>query len=159
MHSESGGWSNSTPYPETPLPGTGAATGVSGRRPGKYKPPWGVGGGVPPGHTAPRRSGSGSASAATLLLPQLLTPGTPPSYAGAPETLVPSPLSVSRRPHPKSCLAHVMSIIPCQPSLPCSSVFRPNRRARWGCQTPYAASPIGSMSRDHCKHRSMPPGL
>ena len=46
--SESGGWSDLTPLPGTPLPGTGYSISVLGRRPGKYGPPWGVGGGFPP---------------------------------------------------------------------------------------------------------------
>ena len=41
------GWTGLTPHTGTPLPGTGSATFVSGRRPGKSGPPQ-EGGGCPP---------------------------------------------------------------------------------------------------------------
>ena len=115
VQSESGGWSNSTPHPGTPLPVTGSATGVSGKRPGKSCPPRGGWGGVesPPGPPAPRRDGSGGASSATLMRPQLCTPGTSPSSAVAPKIFSLSPSSISRRPLLTSCLMHGMACIPC----------------------------------------------
>ena len=83
----------------------------------------------------------------------------PPSSAGAPKILVPSPSSVSCRPSPKYRLAYGMAGIPRQPSLMCLSVGRPGRRGRRGFQIPSVASLVGSKPRSHHQHRSINPGL
>ena len=125
VKSESIGWSKLRPPPVTPLPGIGAATYVLERRPGKSGPPWGV---PPPSIPTQLRADSDVTPAAIPLILQLRTLGIPPSSAGSPETLDPSPSSIYFRSHPTSHLAHGMAGIPCQPSSPCFSIGRPVQR-------------------------------
>ena len=103
--SESRGWSYLKNHPGTPLTGIGAATYVSGKRPGKFGPPWGEGGGGP----VPCRAGSDGASVATPSQPQLRTPENPPYSAVSPKMLVLSPTYASHTPTPTSCQARDMA--------------------------------------------------
>ena len=112
--SEPGGWSNSRPLPGTHLPGTEAATAVSGRRTGNFGPTQrGLGGDPLPGPPSPRSVGSDSASAETSLRPPPRTLGSPTSPYFAPGRLVPYLSSAARTLPITSGQAHGMAGISC----------------------------------------------